>query len=119
MPDCDCIELNPENREYLTTNGFNLVGDDFMSFEGEYDVIIANPPFSKQQDIDHINKMIDMARRKVVSVASASVLYRDNKKTLSFRERIESLGGTIEMLPENTFSESGTNVNTCVVVVNL
>lgn len=119
MPDCDCVELNKENREYLEANGFKLVGDDFMEFDGRYDVFVANPPFSKQQDIDHVNRMIDLANRRVVSVVSASVLFRDNKKTVSFRERISELGGTIELLPDNTFLESGTAVKTCVVCVDV
>lgn len=119
MPDCDCVELNQENREYLEANGFNLVGDDFMKFDGRYDVFVANPPFSKQQDIDHVNRMIDLANRRVVSVVSASVLFRDNKKTVLFRERIANLGGTIEPLPDNIFAESGTNVKTCVVCVDV
>ncbi len=119
MPDCDCIELNPENRDYLISNGFKLVGEDFMDFDGEYDVIIANPPFSKQQDIDHVNRMIDLARRRVVSVVSAAVLFRDNKKTVAFRDRIAGLGGTIEPLPDSTFLESGTAVKTCVVCVDV
>jgi len=116
---CHCIELNPENRAYLVDNGYNLVGKDFLDFSGEYDVIIANPPFTRQQDIDHINHMIKIAKRKVVSIASASVLFRDNKKTVDFRNKIEAMGGTITMLPEKTFSKSGTNVNTCVVCVDI
>jgi len=116
---CHCIELNPENRKYLSENGFNVVGDDFLGFSGEYDVIVANPPFTRQQDIDHINHMLTIAKRRVVSVASSSVLFRDNQKTVSFREKIESLGGTITPLPDNSFSKSGTNVSTCVVCVDL
>ena len=121
LGDCDCVELNQDNRNYLKSMGYNIVGEDFMKIGDElrYDVIVANPPFSKQQDIDHVNKMIDLVNRRVVSVMSASVMYRDNKKTVSFRERIENLGGTIEMLPSNTFAESGTNVSTCVVVVDV
>lgn len=119
IPSCDCIELSPDNRAHLKTEGFNLVGDDFLNFNGLYDVIVANPPFSKQQDIDHVNHMIDLASRRVVSVMSASVTFRDNKKTVLFRERIADLGGTIELLLENTFAESGTNVHTCVVCVDV
>ena len=116
---CDCVELNPENRKYLKAEGFKLVGEEFLEFDGQYDVVVANPPFSKQQDIDHVNRMLDIAKRRVVSVMSASVMFRDNKKTVSFRERIKSLGGTIELLPEKIFAESGTNVRTCVVAVDV
>ena len=116
---CDCVELNPENRKHLEAEGFKLVGEEFLEFDGQYDVVVANPPFSKQQDIDHVNRMLDIAKRRVVSVMSASVMFRDNKKTVSFRERIKSLGGTIELLPEKIFAESGTNVRTCVVAVDV
>lgn len=115
MGDCDCVELMDENRKYLSESGYNLVGDDFLEFNGEYDVIIANPPFSKQQDIDHVTHMIKCAKRCVVSVMSASVMWRTNKKATDFRKMIDKLGGTIEELPDDSFKESGTMVKTCVV----
>jgi predicted RNA methylase len=119
MPECQCIELNKDNEKFLVANGFDVVGNNFMNHDGEYDVVVANPPFTKQQDIDHVNKMMDLAKRRVVSVMSASVMFRDNKKTVDFRNRVEGLGGTFEMLPEKIFAESGTNVRTCVVCVDV
>ncbi len=116
---CHCVELNPKNRKYLTENDFELVGENFLDLTEEYDVIVANPPFTRQQDIDHINHMIKLARRRVVSVASSSVLFRDNKKTVDFRNKIQDMGGTITALPEKTFAKSGTNVNTCIVCVDI
>lgn len=118
MKGCDCVELNEENRNYLLDNNFNLVGEDFLAFINNYDVIIANPPFSNQQDITHVEHMLDLAKHKVVSVMSSSVLFRTNKKTTLFRDRIKSLGGTFTELPEKSFTESGTNVNTCILSVN-
>ena len=115
---CDCIELNPENVKTLIGQGFNVTQGDFLEMDLSYDVVVANPPFSKQQDVDHITKMISIAERKVVAVASAAVLFRTNKKTVAFRELVASYGGTITPLPEGTFKESGTNVNTCLVVVS-
>lgn len=114
----DCIELEPGNRMFLRNNGYNVVGEDFLFFNERYDVIIANPPFAKQQDIDHIHHMLDLANRCVVAVASGSVLFRTNKKTMEFRERIYRLGGTIQALPQDSFKESGTHVNTCLVFVD-
>ncbi len=119
ISNCHCIELNDDNRAYLEKTGYRVVGKDFMTFTKRYDVIIANPPFSKQQDIDHINHMIDLANRKVVSVASSSILFRNNKKTVLFRDKINLLGGTIKNLPEKSFVDSGTNVNACIICVKL
>jgi|AntAceMinimDraft_17_1070374.scaffolds.fasta_scaffold131618_2 predicted RNA methylase len=114
---CDCIELEESNRKYLTENGFNLVGRDFLEFTEHYDYIIANPPFSKQRDIDHVTHMIELARKVVVSVMSASILFRTNRKTTEFRELIDSYAGMIISLPEGSFKTSGTMVNACAVVV--
>jgi predicted RNA methylase len=116
---CHCVELNQANRAFLREHGFDIVGENFMDHNEEYDVVVANPPFTRQQDVDHVNKMMDLAARRVVSVMSASVMFRNNKKTVDFRNRVNSLGGTIEILPGKTFAESGTNVNTCVVCVDV
>lgn len=116
MPGCDVVELNPDNRKYLQEAGFNVVGEDFLACTGKYNVIVANPPFSRQQDIDHVLHMLEVAER-VVSIMSASVLWRDNKKTVEFRDLVDSMGGKITPLPDNTFKESGTLVKTCVVCV--
>jgi len=113
---CDCIELNQENRAYLIENDFNLRGIDFLDCKKEYDVIVANPPFSKQQDILHVEHMLGLSNR-VVSVMSSSVLFRTNKKTVNFRAMIKGLGGEFIELPEKSFKESGTNVNACIVTV--
>ena len=119
MPNCDCIELNPDNRKFLTENGFNVIGEDFIKFKPakNYDVIVMNPPFCGQQDIEHVTKAIAIAKRCVVAVMSASVLWRTDKRSTQFRDLVENLGGRIELLPEKAFKESGTMVNTCMVVV--
>ena len=119
IPGCDCIELNPENRQHLKNFGFNVVGENFLEFDRQYDIIIGNPPFTKQQDIDHVNHMIDLAKKRVVSVMSASITFRTNKKTQQFLDRIEQLDGEIIDLPEKSFQKSGTNVNTCIVRVEI
>jgi len=116
MPQPDCVELDPQNRTYLLENHYHLVGDDFMVFDHSYDVIVANPPFSKQQDIDHVTHMIELSRRRVVSVMSSSVKFRTNEKTLKFRELINKQNGKIIDLPERSFSRSGTNVSACLIM---
>lgn len=119
MPGCDCIELNPDNAEYLRSHGFNVVHDDFMTFkpEKEYDVIVMNPPFCKGQAVAHATKAIEIARRCVVAITDYGVVFRNDKATVNFRELVKKLGGTIEPLEEGTFKNSGTMAKTCLIVV--
>lgn len=119
MPNCDVIELHEDNRKTLIDKGFNLVHDDFLTFipEKKYTAIVMNPPFSKGQDIEHVTKAIEMAERVVVAITSTSVMFRNDKKTEAFRKLVAYYGGTIEELPAESFKESGTQVNTCLIVV--
>lgn len=119
LPDCDCIELDPQNRKFLIDRGFCVIAEDFMTFEPRknYDVIVMNPPFCKQQDIAHVTKAIGIVKRCVIAIMSASVMWRTDRRSEEFRALVGSLGGTIEPLPEKAFKESGTLVNTCKVIV--
>lgn len=120
LPDCDCIEINEDNRKYLKENGFNVIHDDFMTFEPakKYDVIIMNPPFCKGQDAKHIIKAINIAKKKVIAIGGSGILFRNENAYKQLRELVRSFDGTIELLPKNSFKESGTAVNTCLVVVD-
>lgn len=55
----ECCEIMPENKEILIQKGYNVIHDDFMTLDSshKYDLILANPPFTKNQDIIHISKM--------------------------------------------------------------
>jgi predicted RNA methylase len=120
MPGCYCYELEPSNRQHLIDNGFYVVGEDFITADvpDGYDVIVANPPFTKNQDVEHVSKMIDLARRRVVSIMSAGVLFRSDKKTAIFREKVEFFGGNFIELPAGMFRESGTDVRTVICIVD-
>ena len=82
-------------------------------------MLVANPPFTGQQDIDHVLHMLKLANRRVVSVMSASVIFRDNHKTVSFRTFMDEFGGTIESLPDGSFSSSGTMVRACIFYADI
>ncbi|MCK4782761.1 MAG: hypothetical protein KAV87_03345 [Desulfobacteraceae bacterium] len=113
-----CVELMPENREYLTDVGrFSVVGNDFLKCNQKYDIFIANPPFTKQQDIDHISHMIDLANRIVVSVMGAGIKFRQNKKTLAFWDKVKQYDYEMIDLPSGTFKASGTMVNTVILKI--
>lgn len=116
--DCvHCVEIQPDLRNSLIEAGFLVVGSNFLEFDFRYDVIIANPPFANQADIDHVTRMIALARRRVVAVMSAGVLFRENREAAMFREKVEAMGGEFQELPERAFAESGTLVRTCLLTL--
>ena len=78
-----------------------------------------NPTFEKQYDIDHVLHAYSLLGNngKLVSIMSAGMSFRQNKKSVDFRNFVEK-HGYFEHLPENSFKESGTGVNTIIVVLN-
>lgn len=114
-------ELMDINKSVLKTiPGFNLLGSDFFECALKYDKIIANPPFSKNQDIDHINHMYDRLRSggRLVSVASKHWQISNNKKEIEFSEWINEVNADVYELDQGTFKESGTLVSSVIVVID-
>lgn len=116
------IEIEPSNRQVLKEKGYKLVGKDFMKYRKKkplYDRIVMNPPFSKQQDIDHVLHAWKFLRPRgrLVSVMAGGTEYRQNKKAVAFQKLVEE-HGFIEPLPQGSFEESGTGVNTVLVTLD-
>lgn len=112
----DCYELLPENAADL---GGNLIECcDFLTVTPRpcYDRVIMNPPFSRQEDIDHVTHALKFLKPggRLVSVMSAGVKFRTNKKTVEFLEKHQPV---IKDNPPETFKVSGTMVNTVTVVI--
>jgi phospholipid N-methyltransferase len=122
-----CIEQHEPFRKLLMDTNAEVLGcTDFLTHDpvkeevGKlYAAICANPPFTKQQDIDHVRHMLKCLQPggHLVTVMSVSVTFRTNKKTTSFIEELEALDSHefIE-IPEGSFKESGTGVNTILLV---
>ena len=119
----EVCEMHMPFRAKLAASGFKVLPEiDFLAVKanGVYDAVVANPPFSKQQDVDHVSHMLDMVKPGgvVVAVMSAGVEFRDNKKTNMFREKLNSMCGSHEIvnLPDGAFKASGTMVSTVLLV---
>lgn len=118
--------------------GYNLSNCDFLSWKtkGDYDVIIANPPFTKNQDVVHVNKMYTHLKSggRLVSLMSTSWLHRQTgqintdfrkflgitnlavpKRKVAFQDEEKYV--SIELLPAGTFKESGTMVETVLLKI--
>src|SRR5690606_34403981 len=55
---------------------------------------------------------------RLLAIAASSLASRDDALTSALRERIAEFGGRIDALPDGSFKESGTGVNTVLVVVD-
>lgn len=122
IEDVECCELWDDNAEYLQSQGYNVVGGDFtqMEIDGLYDRVIANPPFTKNQDIDHIKLMYKALKDdgRMVSIASTHWQHASTKKCVEFREWLDSVGAEVEDVDAGAFKESGTNIKTCIITIN-
>ena len=118
-------EVLPENIQILKEKGYCVRGE-FIDFAQKYgDVmgwtfnrIIMNPPFEAQSDISHVTAAYGLLAPGgiLVTIMSAGVLFRENKKTQEFRDNIMEPHGTyLDKLPAGAFKESGTMVNTILL----
>lgn len=119
----DCYELMDLNATILKKSGlkFNFIGSDFLKNSGKlYSKIIANPPFSKNQDIDHLREMYKCLARggTLVCITSESWVNGSQKKQSEFRDWLNDVGAEIIPIPKETFKSSGTMVGGRIVVVN-
>ncbi len=119
------FELMDINRLILERNGNCILLDkDFLNTEndwsGKFDRIVANPPFSKNADILHIYKMYECLKPngRIVTIASKHWQFSKNKKETAFKEWLESLGVEPIDVPAGAFKEAGTNIATCILVIN-
>lgn len=120
-------EIDPKRHAECVRRNYSAFGagglglGDFLGVEPNpvFDRVIMNPPFAGQADIDHVLHAYGFLKPegRLVAIMSASVSFRDNKKTVAFREFIAGCNGTIEPLLEGAFRSSGTNVKTVLVVL--
>uniref|UniRef100_A0A6M3LPX9 Putative methyltransferase n=1 Tax=viral metagenome TaxID=1070528 RepID=A0A6M3LPX9_9ZZZZ len=118
-----CVEIMPENVSILESNGFHVFEEDFLQFTHplKFDRIVMNPPFTKQSDVTHVLKALTFLDKKgiLVSVMSAGVNFRQNKKTLDFWETInEKYNHEVIELPSKAFKVAGTMVNTIILKIS-
>ncbi len=123
------FELMPTNQIILRKiSRVDFLGDDFLSYNPQkgfmgvegFDRIIANPPFSKNQDIDHVRKMYDVLKvgGRLVSIVSTHWQMSNNKKETEFKNWLKQVGAVIKEVPVGAFKESGTNVKTLILIIN-
>lgn len=111
------VEIDAPSAQILRDKGFEVIERDFLSLSladiGLFDVVIANPPFSKDQDITHVIHMWRFLRPGGVLVSLTSPGWRTGrtKAQRNFRAFVENIGAEVEALPPGAFKASGTNIS--------
>ena len=115
MSEIGWVDFSHTDRNRLTT----IL--DFLKNEGKtYSKIIANPPFTKNQDIDHLKEMYNCLSRggKLVCITSESWVNGTQKKQIEFIDWLESVNADIIAIPKNSFKESGTSVGGRIIIID-
>jgi phospholipid N-methyltransferase len=119
----DCYELMPTNQIFLRKiANVNFIGDDFLQSDEsiKYDRIVANPPFSKNQDIDHVKKMYNLLNQngRMVVITSTHWFTSTNKKETEFKNWLKEIEAERIEIVKGRFKESGTMVGTFILVID-
>ena len=115
-----CIEKNQQRADVLKSKGYRVFCEDFLECKTvKCNTIYMNPPFEAGQDIDHVKHAYSLLRPggEMVSVMSTGAFFRNDKKAKAFRDWFALKKGIDVKLPSNSFKESGTGVNACLVVL--
>jgi predicted RNA methylase len=119
------VEVMPQNVKVLREMGFDeALEADFLTLTakdiGTFDKIIANPPFTNNQDIDHVEHMYSLLDDggRIVTVMSQSWVTGKQKKQIAFKKWLTDIGAESEELPAGTFKESGTSIASMLITIN-
>lgn len=123
-----CVEKNKSRCDELRKTFAVVFNMDFEAEDSLIDIngivgvdrIFMNPPFEEGQDAIHVMKAYDHLRPdgKMVSVMSVGPFFKNDKKSKAFREWLETKDYQVHELPTGSFKESGTMVNTNLVVIH-
>lgn len=115
-----CIEYYQPLHAALQLKGFNAINTDFLQYnERKFDVIIMNPPFENNADIDHVLHAWDLLNPKgrIVAVMAGNKS-KSQQKVSDFMEFLLNHGHYNEN-PTGSFETAfrPTGVNTITVVL--
>lgn len=116
-----CMELDPEDCETLRADGFDVQEGDFLKTNPipKYHRIGMNPPFTKGQDVEHVQWAFRFLKKggKLVSVMSPAINTNNSMLYKNFREFLKKYNAKVEPLLKGAFAESGTTIETVLVTI--
>lgn len=117
-------ELNPEmfketKLKAIGIENMELANIDFLDFNENVDVCIANPPFTKLQSIKHFNHMVELLNPNGQLVCILPSGDYDKNSSINLRQEfakfVDDNDCEVIYLDGGDFKESGTMVKTLIV----
>lgn len=118
----ECIEMNEKHCRQLRSLGLTYWCSDFTKTlaSRRFDRVVMNPPFSKKQDVQHVQHAIGHLKpsERLVAIMSQGTRFRQDSTIRSFHAYVERTAAAYSWLdvPAGAFAESGTNVATTILV---
>ena len=119
--DVDCIEIDTNLQAILTSKGYRVVHDDFLTFNTrrQYDLYIMNPPFSNGDQ--HLLHALELCEHggQIACILNAETIrnpYTNTRKLLL--KKLTEAGATIKYM-ENAFARAQRRANVDVALINV
>ena len=126
VPDANLkgIEFSRDMEPSLKARGHDVEYGDFLDHRGQYDRILMNPPFEKNQDADHVRHAFNLLKPggKLVAIVGAGSMTNSQRKAKDFQQWLEENEAEYEKLPDGSFklpeSFRSTGVSTYMVTIS-
>ncbi len=121
--DIDCIEIDKNLQAILKNHDFNVIADDFLSFETSkmYDYIIMNPPFSDGDK--HLMKAIRLAEKnggsQIICLLNAETIRNPySRSRVELKDTLDKYDATYDFI-NNAFSNAERKTDVDIVIVRV
>ncbi len=129
------VELDPKNVHWLKAVDAEInqappqkticvTEGNFLEHQDQYDRIVMNPPFTQDQAVKHVKHAYDLLLPggRLVSIMDKGWLFGSSRIRSEFRDwyegmQNEGLASIPEVLPAGTFKDSGTTIETVLVIL--
>lgn len=112
-----CFEINGEYAATLRAKHYNVIEGDFLEFlpakGARYLRICMNPPFTRGQDLAHVNHALKWLAPGGILVA----IMMDSQRRKGFEELVAKYKPQIIEVERGAFKESGTMIPTIIVKI--